>query len=460
MAPRILQYSDIENAYDTPDRIGRLAGVIADLRDPDTLVVGTGDNTAPGVLALVSEGEQALDFFRNINPDAETFGNHDFDFGPDRTRELVGASPQPWVSANVYENGRRFGTAEGANPWITLEVAGDRVGLFGVTDPDTASITRTTGDLEFTDPISAAETAVGALREQSVDHVVALSHLGSGDDELASAVDVDVILGGHVHSERVEQRDGTLLTRPGANGTALLEVTLGELPEATRHEVADGPLDETVRDTLQNRMASAGLDDVVAHVDEPVEWTGQSVYDGECRIGNFVADAFRWAADADVGLQNSGAIRSGPPLAGGVTLGHLASVVPFRAPVVVAAVSGDELCELLRQGDGALVEGGDESRWYTQISGARIVYDHAEKRLVEATVAGESIDPDQRYTIATTEYVLWSDRTVPDLTPAHRERTLDTRYQYEVLAVYAREEGVTPELDGRITRLNRAVTSE
>ncbi len=43
-------------------------------------------------------------------------------------------------------------------------------------------------------------------------------------------------------------------------------------------------------------------------------WTGASVYEGECQISNFVADAYRWVADADVGLQNSGAIRADRPL--------------------------------------------------------------------------------------------------------------------------------------------------
>jgi len=46
---RILHYSDIENAYDEPERIGQLAAVLRARRTPDTLVVGSGDNTGPGV---------------------------------------------------------------------------------------------------------------------------------------------------------------------------------------------------------------------------------------------------------------------------------------------------------------------------------------------------------------------------------------------------------------------------
>jgi 2',3'-cyclic-nucleotide 2'-phosphodiesterase (5'-nucleotidase family) len=448
MAVRILHYSDIENAYDEPERVGRIAGLIEELRDETTIVVGTGDNTAPGVLAMVTEAEQALDFFCGVEPDAETVGNHDFDFGPERTRELVRRSPQAWLCANIYEGNDRFGASEGVMPWTVLEADGDRVGLFGVIDPDTPSMVPLSAEFEFIDPIVAAEEAVTALRDRDVDHIVALSHVGPGDDDLAAAVDIDAILGGHIHSERIDHIHDTLLTRPGANGGVLLEITLESSASATRHEVANAPLDTSVRDALQERMEQAGLNKVVAHVDDPIEWSGPSVYEGECRIGNFVADAYRWAADADVGLQNSGAIRAGPPLAGDVTVGDLASVVPFKAPVVVATVTGNELYEVFRQGDSALVEFGDATRWYAHISGARIVYDRTEKTLVEATVDGEPLDPDRTYTLATSGYCLWSDLEFPALTPDHRGPELDT--QYEVLAAYAREKGIAPQLDGRV----------
>ncbi|PSQ16779.1 bifunctional metallophosphatase/5'-nucleotidase [Halobacteriales archaeon QS_8_69_26] len=450
MSPRLLHYSDVENAYDNPDRIGRLAGLLRERDGPDALVVGTGDNTSPGVLPLVEEGGQSIPFFRAVGADLETFGNHDFDYGPDRTLELVADSPQTWLTANVERDGGRFGAGVGTAPWTVEEVDGERVGFFGVTVPTTPSINPNATDLAFGDPITAAEEAVAALRERGVDRVVALSHLGTEDRELAVETGVDVVLGGHVHTEVVERVGDTLLTRPGVNGETLLEVDLAT-GSVTRHAVTGGPVDESVAGELRRRMAETGLDEVVATVEDPIERTEGTVMRGESRIGNLVADAYRWATGADVALQNSGGIRAGPALSGEVTVSDLVSVVPFKEPVAVTEVTGERLLAALRQASGATVSFGEPDWWHAHLSGANVVWDRSEDRIREATVDGDPVDPDENYTLATSAYVFHTDHEFPALAG---EGVLDTgRIQYEVLADYAREVGIDPELEGRILRV-------
>jgi 2',3'-cyclic-nucleotide 2'-phosphodiesterase (5'-nucleotidase family) len=449
---RLLHYSDIENAHDDPERIGRIAGLVAERRGPDALVCGTGDNVAPGVLPLVTRGEQALDFFEAVSPTAETFGNHDFDFGLERTRELVAASPQEWLTANVYHDGDRFADCR---PWAVREVDGGRIGLFGLTDPTTPSGAETARSLTLVDPIEEARRAVEALRERDVDYVVALSHLGRADERLAAACDIDVILGGHVHSERVERTAGTLLTRPGDGGRTVLEIDLAA-DEVTRHTVAEAPLDTDLAATYREHLEAAGLDEVVGHVDDPIRRTEREAFRGESRVGNFVADAYRWAAERElgadppvVGLQNSGGIRTGPPLDGEVTVADLVSLVPFEEAMAVAELSGAALLEVFRE--GAETTGfGEADWWHAHVSGARLVYDYTDDSLVEARVDGEPIDPDGTYRLATSEFLLHTDAEFPSLTERNALELLDT--QYEVLADYARAVGVDPELDGRIVR--------
>lgn len=445
---RLLQYSDVENAYDDPDRIGRLAGLIEQLRDEDTIVVGTGDNTAPGVLSLVTEGRQALDFFDRVEPTLGTFGNHDFDHGYAATREVLRRSPQTWVSANVFFEGERFGGDAGVVPTAIVERSGTRVGFFGVLDPATPSINPKASDLVVEDPIEAAQRAVATLRSEDVEYVVALSHLGAGDDALARAVEVDAVLGGHVHAERLDRVDGTLCTRPGANGAALIEVELGEEIRATRHHTETGPRDEVVATAVRERMHQAGLDEVVGVVDEPIERTEEITVSGECRIGNWVADAYRWAAGTDVALHNAGGIRSGPALDGEVTLADCISVVPFDGPVTTGTITGRELETLLSQAIDAEVDFGESDWWHAHVSGLRVALNGG---CVESVrVNGEPLDTRGEYTIAASRYLFETDHEFPALTTAHREGTIEV--QYEVLAAYARQIGVDPAIDERIRR--------
>lgn len=328
MSIRLLHFSDIENAYDDPDRIGRLAGCIRQLRDESTLVFGTGDNTAPGVLSLVSNGRQALDFYESIQPDCETLGNHDFDHGPKAIREIIHESPQEWVCANLFSGTDLFARDIGMTATRVFERGGQRIGAFGLIDPETSEMCPKVRSLSSSDPFIAAEKAIETLREQDVDHIVLLSHLGGLDDEFAREFDIDAVLGGHKHDERIDTIAGTLLTRPGANGKVLLEIQLGDCLTANRHEVSRSPIDRDVATKLRERKESADLHDVIGTTSNPI-YCDRAVRFEECRVGNLITDAFRWGGETDIGFYNSGGMRERSPLSGEITVGDLMSLIPF-----------------------------------------------------------------------------------------------------------------------------------
>ena len=476
---RLVHYSDIENVFDAPKRAARLAGRIRDLSGPDAAVVATGDTTAPGVLSLVATGRQILDFYAATDTRLDTFGNHEFDYGPDPLRGLVDDATATFVSANVRdENGDPFGRDEGVVPWTVRRIDGATVGFVGVTDPATDSLNPMAADLSFDDPLTAARDALAELRAETaengdgLDYAVVLSHLGAGDDDLARELDVDVILGGHVHTPRNERVADTLLVRPGVNGEAVVEVALdgpedagepddGErfAPTATLHQPDGVEPVAGLEAALEERMAAADLGEVVDRVDDPIERTRAVVHGGECRVGNFVADAFRWALDADVGLSNAGGLRQGDPWAGGVTKADLISLIPFEEPVTLASVTGAELRDVLREMAAPDVDFGEDHWWHGHVSNAQVVWDADAELILEATVDGEPIDPDARYAVAVSEYLLHSDHEFPTLAQRHRIDEADI--QYEVLADYARERGIDPRIEGRIEiRNGEAITGE
>ncbi|WP_254278809.1 bifunctional metallophosphatase/5'-nucleotidase [Haloarcula marina] len=451
MGPRLVHYADVEGAYDDADRIARLAATVTSLSGPDTVVAGTGDNTAPGVLSLVTEGRQALDFFEAVRPDFDVFGNHDFDHGLDATRDIVERSPQTWLSANIERDGRRY-LPDVTAPWALRELGGQTVGFVGVTTPSTGSGNPAAEPLTFTDPFAAVRDASATLRDRGAELVVALSHLGREDDELARRCAVDVILGGHVHDRRVDRVDGTLLVRPGSGGKAVAVVDLGgDRPDAALRPTAEVEPAATVRTRIEERLAETGLDQTVAHVSDPIHRERMDTYGGESRIGNFVADAYRWATDADVGLQNGGGIRSDDaPLSGAVTVADLVSLVPFDERVVVAELTGRELRQLCAEGSGTTIAASDPEWWHAHLSGVELVWDRDTETVERLHVGGDPVDAEATYTVATSEYLLHTTHEFPVLTEGHRTAVDDV--QYEVLAAYARTEGIDPTVSGRVVR--------
>lgn len=447
---RILYTADIEHAYDNPERIGRLAGLIAGLRTPSDLVCLGGDTTAPGVLPLKSERVTALPFLETVRPDADTLGNHEFDRSRAALAELCRQSPQTWVCANVRDETGDWVAAAGIEPWTILPAGDERVGVFGVAAPDTDRISPLAADLTFSDPVPAAREAVATLRERDVDAVVGLSHVGE-DDPLARALDVPAILGGHVHEPRETVVDDTLLVRPGAGGRRLAAVEVGESgASVTWHRTADAPPEPTLVRTYRDRLATLGLDEPVTEVAEPVVRVANT---GESAVGNFVADALRAAATADVGLMHGGSIRADDPLSGTVTAADLVSLVPFDNDVVAVDLDGERLRAVLRDAAGVHLDRPGNRRWYGQLSNVRLVWDHETASIDRATVGGAEIDPDASYRLGTVDYVLSDEGLFRSLDRSLPHRTVGDLH--DTLVGHAHSAGLPTAPEGRIRRLNR-----
>jgi hypothetical protein len=79
-----------------------------------------------------------------------------------------------------------------------------------------------------------------------------------------------------------------------------------------------------------------------------------------------------------------------------------------------------------------------------------LTYDHADSALRSVTVDGDPIVDENRYRIATSEFLLHTDVEFPTLKPRDVIERLDT--QYRILIDHAETEGITPVIEGRIAR--------
>jgi 2',3'-cyclic-nucleotide 2'-phosphodiesterase (5'-nucleotidase family) len=444
----LLHYSDLETAIDSPGQCARLAGEIAARRGPETLVVGSGDNTAPGALSLATEGAAAAEFFRAVDPDADTFGNHEFDFGPGRARELAGMAPQPWLCANATVDGERF-AADETRPHRLVD-AGEPVGVVGVAHPRTDEINPGAEGVTFHDPVPVVRERAATLRSAGATAVVVVSHCGYNDETIAAETDVDAVLGGHVHDIYTDIIEGTAVVRPGRGGQAFAELRLGEEPTVTVHEVGDDHVDESLATGLRDLMAAHGLDRTVATVDEPISRTEAATTVAESPIGNVVVDAFRWQSGADIALSPPGAIRSGDPLHGDVTVADLVALTPYDDDLLVVELTGERLREAFVAVPFGYHNDGHPEEFCSHVSGATVVWDDDAGELVHAAVDGDPVATDRSYTLAVPEYLVETNHVNDAFGPAD----VVDRYGLarDAIVAFARERGLDPRLDGRIRR--------
>lgn len=454
MTVTLLSVSDLENAVDEAERVGAVGGLIARERDDATLVVDCGDTLAPSLLGAETEGRVALALHDALAVDYCAFGNHDFDHGLDALREVVRGASATWLCANLepIDEDRPLFADEGVRRWTVESVDGERVGLFGVTEPEILRASGWESELEIRDPAPAAREAVEALAAAAVDRIVAVSHLGRTDERLREELALDAVLGGHSHERVAETVAGTATTKPGERGEAVARVELADPPTASLLDTDDAPVALGLRDRLRATRRDLGLDEVVATVAEPIPRDRQNRVP-ESPLGNLVADAVRRAGDADLGLV--GSLRSGPPLSGAVTEGDLRATVPMDNEIYVGPIEGDDLRALF---EDAVVEHGGVPEVTVHVSGVRLRWERtgAECRLVDATVGGEPVDPDRTYRVASEAYTFWA----PDFPTLDHEPASPVGHVQDALLEFVRTAGLPTETDGRMVAVSDALADD
>src|SRR5580765_5035992 len=90
---------------------------------PNSILLLSGDTISPSVESITYKGAQMIDAWNATGLDYATFGNHEFDFGPDVLQERIKESKFGWVAANVIDT-RTNQTFGGVPPFVVREFGG------------------------------------------------------------------------------------------------------------------------------------------------------------------------------------------------------------------------------------------------------------------------------------------------------------------------------------------------
>src|ERR1043165_1030432 len=143
----VYQFAPVDQG--TRGGLGRLLTLRKSIQqeNPNTLFMMAGDTISPSVESITYKGEQMIEAWNAIGLDYATFGNHEFDFGPDVLKQRMKESKFGWVAANVIDNktNKPFG---GAAPFVIREFGGVKIGIFGLVLPETRVTSRPGPDVE------------------------------------------------------------------------------------------------------------------------------------------------------------------------------------------------------------------------------------------------------------------------------------------------------------------------
>lgn len=432
--PEYVDYMAIIHTNDTHTRleagsndgmgVARIATKIKALEaaygDESVLVLDAGDTLHGIPLVTTTQGEAMTQVLEQLNYDAMTAGNHDFNYGQDRLVELAGMMDVPVVSANVVK-------ADGSEllvPYIMKDVEGKQVAIFGLSTPETVYKThpKNVEGLSFEDPIEVAKQMVAELEGQS-DMIIALTHLGvhegnATSEMVAEAVSgIDLIIDGHSHTTLPEGKivNGTPIVQTGEHTKNLGQVNV--------YFKADGTFD--IVPTLITKQEGMSLtqdegvvaligelkvkfdevtSEVIATTDVKLEGAREVVRKGESNMGNLVTDAMLDVTGADVALTNGGGIRASIE-PGEIAKKEVIEVLPFGNTAVVIEATGAEIVAALEVGVAKYPEANGA---FSHVSGMTYVFDATQpvgSRITEVLVDGKAIVPSQVYRFATNDFI-------------------------------------------------------
>lgn len=215
--------------------------------NPDHLLLDIGDVYQGTHLSRSSSGRLMGDLFNQFRYDAWILGNHEFDWGIDVVRDIVGRSSSPVLTANVELDGKAAGQQNDKGnpfskiaPWMIREVAGFKIGVAGIITPGLSywlppQLTKGVNPL---DPAPIVKSAASKMRELGADAVVVCGHMGTrfGKDDFANRVDtvlsasvgnIDAFIAGHTHRDLPSMNiQRALYTQAGYHGIYLGRVDL------------------------------------------------------------------------------------------------------------------------------------------------------------------------------------------------------------------------------------------
>ena len=394
--------------------VSYLAKVVENIRNkyPYVLLLDAGDAFSDTMVASKTKGKLPLKVMNSLQYDAMTPGNHDIDYGIKQLQRLNELAHFPLLAANLLnENTSQplLGT-----PYVIKKFHNTTVAIYGLTyhlTPETTAKSNIQGakyELDF----EKIERDLLDIKNQGVDLIIVLSHLGSEVDVMLAkkTKNIDVIIGGHSHDPNPSKIvNGVIIaqTTPYYTGLGHLKLLLNEgkvikskgkiIPIFPERIPSEPKIEQLL---LKAHLSNEDqLNEVIGYSHTPLIRS----YKSESPIDTFIGNVLRQMTKSEISiLPGRGFGVTVPP--GYITKEEITSFIPHGSKVHKVQLKGTDILNALEQSVLNITNPDVTKRvgGLIQVTGLNFVYTlttHIESKINHVYVNGSKLIPDQYYTV-------------------------------------------------------------
>jgi len=317
----ILALSDIYNL----EGYGRLDSFMSTVKSPYISTL-SGDFIGPSKYSVLDYGKPLIDAISMINIDYLSLGNHEFDIPLDKLSSHL--SNLNLVSSNII--------LENTIPYTIREISGLKIGIVGICTSNFWSTYRF--QVEFSN-----------ISLPKVDYLIALTHQDLEEDMLLidSYPQIDLILGGHIHTPSHHIHKGVSIIRTGENLERIAKIDIGfnidvSFIELKGYAISKRIQKHIVKTDLQLKAIS---DRIIFDLNSPLDTF--NMREKPNTFATFICDYLIENLKVDYCLLNGGLFRYYGYYSSNITLGDIMSIFPMNNPLIITSLTGKDINEAI-----------------------------------------------------------------------------------------------------------------
>ena len=481
--------------------LDRIASAARQVRNEvDGALLLSSGNDVLGSFYRIFQGEPEMRGMSLAGYEVVTPGNHEFDYGVDVYANALSFAKFDVVSANLIVDDA--GVSSRIRPYVIKEIAGIRIGIFGMMTPDFSLLCDPPGGGVRVDGeiVSITQRLVDELKTENCELIIGLTHIGFAfSSEIARKVNgINIIVDGYDRDYIHETIKDTIIIQNGSDGEYLgaLSFTFKDghiLNPVWKRILIDSQVGSNpeIKKLMEGYMAEYEemLGQIIGMSTVDLDARKETLRSGETNLGDLIADTWIGRfADSDIALVNSGSIRGDIIYpAGPLTYLTVNEILPYRGEIVRVEMLGSDIKQVLEisasairvEGDGCQDGSRAPTGGFLQVGGLRITIDleeptfcaiYTDKEISEIIGYGSRIvsvkvyqgtswvnlDPSETYTVLVNDYMASGGDGHYVFLKKGLKKTYTTTITTDILTDFiVQYTPISPEVEGRITCVNQ-----